>query len=215
MFLINYVKLTFLISLFSWCGLQSVALFQLEQINLKQCYKKTDRYSRAVYIDYSQKLAYKVWSVDYCNAPYFEEALKTGFYEELTPLVGVIYDKDDNCRGYVTKLCREVRYSELKYERILPRSDWGRLAKMHLQPSCYKEFLRVLLRRTKEKKYFFADLTIANLVTDNGKMLFIDLEAVRPIKKLHAYPMTKKHLTTLPQDYVLELDKIYMRLGFL
>ena len=65
----------------------------------------------------------KVWDEDYIRANTLPGAFASGFYDStIVPnFVGMIYDENNNCRGYITKECTRLWKRDNSTEQRLVR----------------------------------------------------------------------------------------------
>lgn len=92
-------------------------LLPLESINLNRL-KRHQRFQVVLYED--EKYFYKIWEPDYFGIRNFLCGLHKKFFLDIDPLVGIIYDKNHICRGYICtkgKLINQDIYFEKQHNK--------------------------------------------------------------------------------------------------
>jgi len=149
------------------------AVFKYEDLDFnsyKQVKHKDSRWgeenhNRTIY--QTDEYFVKVWDEDYIRANTLQSAFASGFYDStIVPnFVGIIYDENDICRGYITK---ESTPSEEHFEEL---------------------FKRIKLK-TINTNYFTYDFCKNHTYEFEGKPTLIDLEGIYHIDE---YTNLNKH----------------------
>ena len=98
-----------------------------KQVKHKDSRWGSENHNRTIY--QTDKYFVKVWDKDYIRKDTLPQAFASGFYDStIVPnFVGMIYDEDNICRGYVTQECQQLftREDSLKRKlvRLTPKSD--------------------------------------------------------------------------------------------
>ncbi len=155
----------------------------LNSITFDQLRLVSEKLSRNVYTNHDQSLYYKVWDTKYRRAKQFEDALNAGFFEDIAPIVTVIYDEKDRCRGYVTvggipffSSTTQLTVKITKNQYVLPIEEQT--------DTNYIEFYETLLENTIKSKYAFIDVSPTNVIVIDSHYYLIDLESVEPLSNL-------------------------------
>ncbi len=74
----------------------------LETMSLNELIPIHTQHNRAVYANEDRSLYYKIWNPNYHRSSLFIKALDAGLFKKIAPLIGIIYDKQNRCRGYIT-----------------------------------------------------------------------------------------------------------------
>lgn len=183
----------------------TVGIFHLEKIpfnNLTPLYK---RYARSIYANKDRSLYYKIWDHNYIRSPRFLGALKAGFFDDLTPLMGVIYDKKHQCRGYVTTggtVATEcIETTKLKVDTL------GHIAPTAQQTNKnYITFYKRLLNNSIKSRYAFVDMPLQNIIELDAHFYLIDLESVLPFCGLEKNIVNNPGYSFCIKEYAQDLE---------
>lgn len=194
-------------------SLQAWPSIQYESIDFSTLYLckeagKGNAYRR-VYLDQQNQLFIKEWGIHYQPSIYFQEACLLDYYQELTPLKEIIYDKNGLCRGYVTyagesPIPLSVELNEEGYFRLKSALD---------QPRMYHQLYSQIIEKILTTQLVYFDLTPSNVIVYQGKLYLIDLESIYPLKEIverfNYLPQEfQQRLKYLPQDYVKFLQNL-------
>jgi len=134
---------------------------------------------RRVYVrnDIERKnlIYYKIWGNNYIYMNSFQRALSLGFYEsaEFSPLIGIIFNKEQVCRGYVMK---------------------------HTDECSINIKIRSFLSLNKPRMgYRLIDMAVDDVRMYGNKPCIIDIEKVMPEEE---YPISKHYLLLLISKWV-------------
>jgi hypothetical protein len=171
---------------------------------------KDDPHFRSVYYDKALNQYIKIWSENYPEAGNFLKAIASGFYDHLAPLEAIVVDKDNRCRGYVTK---GLKNSNLQLSFCKNRHGSVCLQNSALQNLSYQEFYAHLLQTCQEKGLYYLDLTPGNILLDADSYYLADLECVYTCDQLLELQKNSKGKFTfildhLPKDYAQFLETI-------
>ena len=61
---------------------------------------------------------FKIWNAKYPPAKTFLDAAEAGFFDEIAKIDYLIFDKDNNCRGYVSPIGKPIRREDLAEELV-------------------------------------------------------------------------------------------------
>lgn len=160
------------------------------------------KYSYVNYFDRKSDSYIKIWGPEYFLSNNFQYCLSMGYYDDITPLVGVIYDNQNKCRGYVTKNCSD------KYliKRILvennPHDPYKKIVSLNKNHPHIRKLIKIMMNRTKKTGYFYTDLRLWNFVSDGKKLLLIDLEEIYPLSELdELFKRWGQFTKSLPEEY--------------
>jgi hypothetical protein len=154
---------------------------------------------RKVYWDPDHGHYYKVWNKNFRDTEKFITALRRGFYKDISPLTGVLWDKDNECRGYV---CAEVdtNVSDLTIEH--DEEGKTRIAPLNKQKSnAYKKFFALIFEKMLNTNLIHRDLTPTNLGKIDGQYVFIDLEEINSVMSIEHDSFFQQKV--VPKDYIL------------
>lgn len=175
----------------------------LETIPRNELLPIHEQHNRAVYANTDRSLYYKIWNPNYPRSPLFLGALDAGFFENIAPLVSVIYDEQNRCRGYITTggilSMSNTDASGLKITRlqyVLPTKQQTN--------TNYITFYKNLVKNSAHSKYAFIDLSPTNIIEIENQFYLIDLESVEPLSKLtrkfENHPEYSFHIKEYVQD---------------
>ena len=114
-------------------------------------------YKRCLYYD-TNDLYYKIWEKEYVHADNFKAVMDNNIYDNelILNFYGIIFDKEKNCRGYIT----------FKSE----------ISKKNL---CELPLLFNNLKKNIERtNYVCSDLSSKNIVNYNNQYCLIDLDVM-------------------------------------
>jgi len=163
------------------------------------------RYARAIYANEDRSLYYKVWDHDYPRSPLFLKALEAGFFNNVAPLIGIIYDSKDRCRGYIATggiLVRDnADQSGLKID------SFGHIAPTEQQTNQnYIAFYKRLLNNSINSRYAFVDMPPQNIVEIDTQFYLIDLESVLPFSSLEKPIVNNPGYVFCIKEYACDLQ---------
>jgi hypothetical protein len=116
----------------------------LEDINFSKLIftKAKLNFNRRVYYDPENKIYLKIWDREYVFCPYFLNAVKKHFYEDIALVRCIIFDRQDFCRGYITLALNEYK----QYNNYLKESK-NKLLDVSQQNENFKAFLETLKKK--------------------------------------------------------------------
>ena len=184
----------------------SVSRMKLEEIqaktNLLRVRGNKDvlyQWSHVVYCD--DTFYYKIWDTNDKRESLFLHAYQTKLFHGVTPLHGLIFDKNKKLRGYCTKMCSPIKQM-IDY---FPSSNknikyW---ASFENQPPQLQELILKIRKKFTTTKYLFFDLVPHNFGSINGKIYLFDLDSIIHLEKLNQNIVKKSkgsHLFYTPKQ---------------
>jgi len=182
----------------------------LETISLNELTPIHKQHNRAVYANEDRSLYYKIWNPNYHRSSLFIKALDAGLFKKIASLIGIIYDKQNRCRGYITtggvlSLSNTeksgLKMTPLRY--VLPTEQQTN------KP--YITFYKRLVKNTAKSRYAFIDLSPTNIIEIEDQFYLIDLESVEPLSNLRKnfenHPEYSFHIKEYVQDVRALLNK--------
>ena len=164
-----------------------ISLHEIDRTQLTPLKTTRDEHGEqaTVYQNKNEQTYYKLWSEKYAYGEHFLNAMNTGFYDGITCLIGIIFDENGHCRGYVTQTASTTR-SRLVYDKFKRgRSICTAIAPVHKQTDpAYKVFYAQLLTAIENTGYVFFDLAPSNVVLVDDHYALIDLNSVAPLATL-------------------------------
>ena len=173
---------------------------QLKKIKYTQ--RNIKNFYRALYMHAQFPYVIKLWSEEYPDTKRFLDALKVHFYKNLAPLDFIILDKNNVCRGYITKKLNSNNKNFSLLKGIYEKGSFHYFPLSHQQ----KEF-QILIQQLKQKflstNVVYIDLIPENIVfDDDGNFYLIDLESIRTKEELCLLP-NKPHIKKItPTEYL-------------
>lgn len=161
-------------------SIDTVYLETIQPSTLRLIHKQSNR---VVYANEDRSIYYKIWNPNYLRSKLFVNALDAGFFKHIAPLVGIIYDEKNRCRGYITTggilsmsntTKSGLKITNLQY--ILPTSQQTN--------EKYISFYKRLVKNTAKSRYAFIDLSPTNIIEIDDQFYLIDLESVEPLSRL-------------------------------
>jgi len=146
-----------------------------KQVKHKDSRWGDENHNRTIY--QTDKYFVKVWDEDYIRANTLPSAFASGFYDStIVPnFVGMIYDENNTCRGYITKECTQLWKREDSLEqdlvRLTDKSD-----------HYIEEMFTKVKLKTLQSRHFAYDFCENHTYEFEGKPTLIDLEGVYPIE---------------------------------
>jgi len=175
-----------------------------ESITLKDCIRlKSSDYQgweRSVYMSKDQDYCFKLWAQDFKDTSHFLYAIDTGFYKDIAPLVYLIIDKDQICRGYV---CRYIsRDGQIRMAK--ERSIYGAVGirECRVQPDPFKRLYKTLIERMRKYNLIYHDISKDNFLFEGDRCYLIDLDALCFTHELVCHPRLKHIEESNPKDHV-------------
>lgn len=170
--------------------------------------------NRGVYRDPDTNLYYKKWERNFGQRHLFLEAMQNGFYDEYnTPLVALIFDEKNICRGYIASPGQKTACQckqELKFDQIRGNGftfrPFAALSKQTDQR--YINFYKDLLERTKQHKIAYIDYAPYNVIFINGQFKLIDLESIQPLDRINRFFFSD---SWSPHDYRISIAALAHR----
>lgn len=208
---------TFFILITQSIGL-AYEIVRYEDLDLSLLYlcKKTitDTHTREVYFDFERNQFVKTWTAQNSLSKNFLNASKCGFYERLSPLKALIFDQNNDCRGYITWICQRSGdlLGEYKLKTELAHFGFQRLKSIEVQNLHFRRFYQDLLETCEATGLIYLDFVPENILLDNGRYLLADLEDVYTLKELTTiYDSNVQHfdfiMNTLPGEYAAFIQK--------
>ena len=142
-----------------------------KQVKHKDSRWGSENHNRTIY--QTDKYFVKVWDKDYIRKDTLPQAFASGFYDStIVPnFVGMIYDEDNICRGYIAEECQQLFTKEdslkQKLVRLTPKSD-----------DYFKQMFTKIKYKTIQSNSFAYDFCEYHTYEFDGKPTLIDLEGV-------------------------------------
>jgi len=154
-----------------------------KQVKHKDSRWGSENHNRTIY--QTDEYFVKVWDEDYIRANTLPTAFASGFYDStIVPnFVGLIYDENNICRGYITKECQQLFTKEDSTEQNLVRLT-------DKSQTYFDEILIKIKMKTVESKHFSYDFCEYHTYEFDGKPTLIDLEGIYSIEE---YQNLKQH----------------------
>jgi hypothetical protein len=178
-------------------------IISLETIAWNDLISIKTQHNRAIYAEKDRSFYYKIWDRNYHRASLFINALETGFFKKIAPLRGVIYDKQNRCRGYVT-IGGVLSLSNTDKSCLKMTPSYYILPTRQQTNANYIRFYHRLVKNTTKYRYAFIDLSPTNLIEIDAQFYLIDLESVEPLstltKNFENHPQYSFHIPEYAQD---------------
>lgn len=165
--------------------------------------------NRVVYCTKNHQFILKVWQKNYSSTDNFLAALHAHFYQDIALISALIFDEDNECRGYI---------SPYMIDRTNNRAVWNSFgyvlekgpiqvkifSNYYMQPHTYKTLFDTLLKRTQASGYVSLDFCPDNVAFNiaDKKPYLIDLEDVHHITDLDDPLLYTIFSPYLPKDYL-------------
>ena len=142
-----------------------------KQVKHKDSRWGKENHNRTIY--QTDKYFVKVWDEDYIRANTLPQAFASGFYDStIVPnFIGLIYDENNTCRGYVTEECKQLWTREHSLEQKLVRLE-------DKSQEYFDEMVTKVKIKTMESFHFAYDFCENHIYEFEGKPTLIDLEGV-------------------------------------
>ena len=142
-----------------------------KQVKHKDSRWGKENHNRTIY--QTDKYFVKVWDEDYIRANTLPQAFASGFYDStIVPnFIGLIYDENNTCRGYVTEECKKLWTREHSLEQKLVRLE-------DKSQEYFDEMVTKVKIKTMESFHFAYDFCENHIYEFEGKPTLIDLEGV-------------------------------------
>jgi hypothetical protein len=167
---------------------------------------------RAVYLTKDNAFAIKIWQKNYASRNNFLVALHAKFYNDIAQLVGLIFDKEYECRGYVSPYMIDRTRNRSRWESygfVLEKNKFGVkiFSTYALQPPLYQQLFNKLIQKTIMTSYVTLDFCPDNVAIDprDGKLYLIDLDDIQSIDQIKDPLVVKILLDYNSDDYLLAL----------
>ena len=133
---------------------------------------------RGIFIE--NGLVYKVWNEDYSRSKTFLAAVNAGYFNTVSKIKYIIFDHNNNCRGYVIPPGKIVNLPSLtsKGEASYTMNNRQCYSLWHIKNDKFTKLLRNLISLLDSHGYIFIDFTPPNLIELDGNYYIIDLDAV-------------------------------------
>ncbi len=125
-------------------------------------------------------LVYKVWNVENSRVETFLNAVKSGYFNNLTKIKYLIFDDDQNCRGYVIpegKLI-DIRLLSSRDEAFYKMNERNCYSAWYIKNNKFEKLLNELIIALDKFGYIFLDFSPVNLIELDGGCYIIDLDSV-------------------------------------
>ena len=166
-----------------------------KQVKHKDSRWGSENHNRTIY--QTDKYFVKVWDQDYIRANTLPTAFASGFYDStIVPnFVGMIYDEDNICRGYVTEECQQLFTKD-----ETDRADTGsRLVRLTPKSDDYfKQIFTKIKYKTIQSNSFAYDFCEYHTYEFEGKPTLIDLEGVYSCEDYHS--LHEHHYNTYTRE---------------
>ena len=142
-----------------------------KQVKHKDSRWGKENHNRTIY--QTDKYFVKVWDEDYIRANTLPQAFASGFYDStIVPnFIGLIYDENNTCRGYITEECKQLWTREHSLEQKLVRLE-------DKSQEYFDEMVTKVKIKTMESLHFAYDFCENHIYEFEGKPTLIDLEGV-------------------------------------
>ena len=142
-----------------------------KQVKHKDSRWGKENHNRTIY--QTDKYFVKVWDEDYIRANTLPQAFASGFYDStIVPnFIGLIYDENNTCRGYITEECKQLWTREHSLEQKLVRLE-------DKSQEYFDEMVTKVKIKTMESFHFAYDFCENHIYEFEGKPTLIDLEGV-------------------------------------
>ena len=142
-----------------------------KQVKHKDSRWGKENHNRTIY--QTDKYFVKVWDEDYIRANTLPQAFASGFYDStIVPnFIGLIYDENNTCRGYITEECKQLWTREHSLEQKLVRLE-------DKSQEYFDEMITKVKIKTMESYHFAYDFCENHIYEFEGKPTLIDLEGV-------------------------------------
>ena len=142
-----------------------------KQVKHKDSRWGKENHNRTIY--QTDKYFVKVWDEDYIRANTLPQAFASGFYDStIVPnFIGLIYDENNTCRGYITEECKQLWTREHSLEQKLVRLE-------DKSQEYFNEMVTKVKIKTMESYHFAYDFCENHIYEFEGKPTLIDLEGV-------------------------------------
>ena len=142
-----------------------------KQVKHKDSRWGKENHNRTIY--QTDKYFVKVWDEDYIRANTLPQAFASGFYDStIVPnFIGLIYDENNTCRGYITEECKQLWTREHSLEQKLVRLE-------DKSQEYFDEMVTKVKIKTMESYHFAYDFCENHIYEFEGKPTLIDLEGV-------------------------------------
>ena len=151
----------------------------------------SENHNRTIY--QTDEYFVKVWDEDYIRANTLPTAFASGFYDStIVPnFVGLIYDENNICRGYITKECQQLFTKEDSLKQNLVRLT-------DKSQTYFDEILIKIKMKTIESKHFSYDFCEYHTYEFEGKPTLIDLEGIYSVEEY--YDLKQHHYNTYTRE---------------
>lgn len=139
----------------------------------------------------------------------FLDALQANFYDKITKITALIFDEDQECRGYIAPVFIDRKFNRKLWDSYKINLELGSIgvkifSSYKNQPESYKNFFDQMIENTKLSKFFFPDFCPDNIAfsLEENRIYLIDLEDVQPISKFNDQQIKKVFFDYNPNDYI-------------
>ncbi len=168
--------------------------------------------NRVVYLTKDHKFVLKVWQKNYPSKDNFLLALHANFYKEIVLVSALIFDEDNECRGYISPYMIDRTFNRAAWESfgfVLEKNKIGVniFSRYNLQPPIYKDLFDRLINRSSTTKYVSLNFCPNNIAISgqDKKAYLVDLEDVHTIKELNDPLVANIFFYYLADDYLKEI----------
>ena len=141
--------------------------------------------NRIVYITKDKRFVFKIWQKNYHHMKQFLHAYHANFYDDVSLISALIFDQEEECRGYVTPYMIDRTFNREKWDTngfVLEKNRIGVniFSSYNQQPDIYKKLFNQLVDKTKNTGLMMMDFCPNNCAMDpkTGNLYLIDLEDV-------------------------------------
>lgn len=168
--------------------------------------------NRAVYLTKDHNFVLKVWQKNYPSKDNFLLALHADFYKEIALVSALIFDEDNECRGYISPYMIDRTFNRAEWESfgfVLEKNKINVNVFSHydLQPQIYKDLFDRLISRGRATKYVSLDFCPNNIaISVQDKMAYlVDLEDVHTVTELNDPLIADIFFYYLADDYLKKI----------
>jgi hypothetical protein len=171
--------------------------------------------NRKVYLTPDKKFVVKIWQKKYPSTVNFLAALKAGFYDGIAKISGLIFDEEDECRGYISPYMTDRTYNRHKWDIFGFKVEKGDInvkifSIYDKQPKMYQDLYDALIKNAKKSAYASLDFCPDNIAVDDGdnNAYLVDLEDVQPVEMLKNELIARVFFVYNPRDYLEQLTDL-------
>lgn len=160
-----------------------------------------------IFLSKDSKFYYKIWNPQFVFVNNFINALIKDFFDDISPLIGIIVDYSGEFRGYITEAKKNINPLELF---VSDHGHYFEIKEIQFQNNLkYIKLFNKLIEKSIITNFIYADLHLDNLVQDENQFYIIDLDSVLDIQDFQLNDL-KNPLYTCPNDYFKIVSSLIM-----